>query len=117
MALLYVSANPAPPASSAAEAITALAGGGQVGATLLTGRYNRVTVVATAGDSVILCPWVRDIRILASNDSANALAVFPNGTDQIGAGAASASITVAAGKTAEFLGSGTQGKWTLIQSA
>jgi hypothetical protein len=110
-------AQPFPVVSSVTEGITANAGGGQSGAVVLTTRYNSVTVVATAADSVILPPFLTDLPIFVSNDAANALAVFPYLGQQIGSGAINASVSVAAGKTAMFVGAGTAGKWRVVVSA
>jgi hypothetical protein len=106
-----------PPVSSVTENITALAGGGQAGATVLVARYNSVTVVATAADSVILPPYLVDLPLFVANDSANPLAVFPYANQMIGTAGLNASVTVPAGKTAMFVGAGTAGKWRVIVSA
>jgi hypothetical protein len=106
-----------PAVSSVTEGITANAGGGQAAATVLVSRYNSVTTVVTAADSVILPPYLVDVPLYVSNDSANALAVFPFLGQQIGSGAVNASVSVAAGKTALFVGAGTAGKWRVLVSA
>lgn len=56
--------------------ITALAGGGAAGAPLMNLAYNRVTVVATNSDSVLLPYAIPGTELFVDNDSANTLAVF-----------------------------------------
>ena len=87
--------NVAPP-------LTAKAGGGQSGATLLTGDLNVVTTVATAADSVILPPMVPGRGIVAVNATANSMNVFPAVGEKINGGSANASVAVAAGKATTF---------------
>jgi hypothetical protein len=96
------------------DGITAFAGGGQANATPLSGQLNRVATVASAGDSVMLPsnglvtawsdgPRGRDgLAVVVRNDGANALAVFPEGSDTIDGGAASASVSLPAGTIASF---------------
>jgi hypothetical protein len=85
--------------TSAGEAITAVAGGGFANATQLTARYNRVTTVATAADSVKLPPVVVGESVFVANDAAAALAVFPFlVTDGINAIAAGSAISIPAAR-------------------
>lgn len=63
--------------------LTAHAGGGQGSALLLTGQTNRITTVATAGDSVALPPSVAGLELLVINHGANAMQVYGSGTDTI----------------------------------
>jgi hypothetical protein len=87
----------------AVNALTALVGGGQTGATVLTAMINRVTGVASAADSVKLPLAVPGSAIVVINAHAtNALAVFPFLGDAIDAGAANAVRSVAATKTCVF---------------
>jgi hypothetical protein len=90
--------------------ITAHAGGGQANAVAITGPYARITIAASAGDSVVLPPSIRGMEITVVNDAAaNAVNVFPasaaqggvSGGDAINALGANAafSLTVAAGPT------------------
>lgn len=65
------------------NALTAHAGGGQGSALALTKEINRVTIVATAGDSVKLPASVAGLSILIINSGANSLQVFGAGTDTI----------------------------------
>ncbi len=93
------------PRVKATTGLTALAGGGQSGATLLTGGINNVTTVASSGDSVLLPPTTASKGVYGSlggtvtviNNGASPLAIFPNTGDKINGGAANASITLAVG--------------------
>ena len=78
---------------SAANAVTAFAGGGQASATQLTMEVNRVTTVATAGDSVKLPASVPGLTIYVINKGANPMQVFGLGTDQIDAVAAATGVS------------------------
>ena len=68
---------------SAADNITAFAGGGQANATLLSNELNKVTTVATAGDSVKLPPSMPGLTIVVTNKAANSMQVFGSGVDTI----------------------------------
>lgn len=83
--------------------LTALAGGGQSGATLLPRTLNRVTTVATAGDSVLLPAASAGLRVTAINAGANSMNVFPAGsTDVINALSAATALAVASNSTTIF---------------
>ena len=71
------------PCESAADSLTAFATGGQAGALALTAQMNRVTTVATAGDSVKLPPATPGLDIFVINHGANSMQVFGAGTDTI----------------------------------
>ena len=88
--------------TSTTDTITANPGGGQTNATLLTQQVNRVTTTATAGDSVMLPVSIGGQFITVINSGVSALAVFPNGTDSIDGGSASASVTVPVSGVATF---------------
>lgn len=68
---------------SATNAVTAFAGGGQTSATALTTELNRVTTVASAGDSVKLPAATAGLTIVVVNSGANSMQVFGAGTDTI----------------------------------
>lgn len=88
---------------SVTNGITAFAGGGQASATALTSMVNRVTVVATAGDSVKLPAATAGLSLTVINaDAADSMNVFPNTGDAINALSANAAYAVAANKTATF---------------
>ena len=57
--------------------LTALAGGGQTGATPLIEGVNRFTTVTTTGDSAILPLAVPGNRVTVINAGANSMNVFP----------------------------------------
>lgn len=90
---------------SSVNGLTAHAGGGQASATALTASINRVTVCATAADSVALPAAKAGACITVINAGAASANVFPvnGGTDSINALAANAAFAVANGKTCEFL--------------
>lgn len=65
------------------DGLTALAGGGQAGATLINARLNRFTTVASIGDSGILQPAIAGNIIRVNNSGANSMDVFPAVGEQI----------------------------------
>jgi len=81
------------------SALTALAGGGQTGATLLNAELNYVTTATTNVDSLMLPVAVKGMTVTVANKSGFANAVYPNSADNAGAGgtidgqAANVSIT------------------------
>jgi hypothetical protein len=88
---------------SVTNAITAHAGGGQGSAVALTTDFNRVTTVATAGDSVKLPAATAGSEVRVTNAAAaNAMDVFPATGEVINALAANTAISVAANKTIIF---------------
>lgn len=108
-------------ATNIVDNLTALASGGQTGATLLTGFVNRVTTVANAADSVLLpspsqgAP-VGTMVMVTNAAASNAMAVFPDVGALINIGSANASLSVAAGKSVLFVRVGSL-KWFGILSA
>jgi hypothetical protein len=81
----------------AVDTVTAHAGGGQANGVPVTTPLIRVTVVASAADSITLPPAIRGMEILVLNDAAaNAMNVFPAVGETINAGAANAALSVAA---------------------
>jgi len=74
------------------DQITAFAGGGQAGATSLTGIVNRVTTVVSAFDSVKLPSTSPPHMIVVINTSANPMQVFGTATDTINGVAAATGI-------------------------
>jgi hypothetical protein len=92
---------------SVTNAITAAAGGGQTNATQLNSAYNRVTVVATAADSVKLPGCAVNVpangttvgigaQVWVSNaDTGESMNVFPATGDVINLLSANAAIAVA----------------------
>lgn len=101
------------------KALTALASGGQTGATLLDRVMNNVTVVANGNDSVRLPPCEQSrVVIVVNNAASNAMQVFSfestgvtiNGT------AGSTGVSQAAGKVAIYISVGA-GTWNRLLSA
>lgn len=68
---------------STIDNITATAGGGQTNAYQITSQTARVTVVATANDSVQLPPSTPGLEVLVINHGNNPMQVFGQGSDQI----------------------------------
>lgn len=95
---------------AAADAITAFAGGGQANATQLAAQTNRVTVVATRGDSVKLQAATPGLEVTVINDGANPVAVFPATGDLINGQAANISVTQMQ-QSVDVYACGVAGKW------
>lgn len=70
---------------SAASGLTAFAGGGQASALQLAKDVNRVTTVATSGDSVKLPPALAGMKVVVINDGANSMNVYPTSGEEIDA--------------------------------
>lgn len=66
-----------------ADGVTARAGGGKALATALAYGMNRITICATAADSVLLPRAADGAEVLVVNDGAAAAQVFGGGTDTI----------------------------------
>lgn len=94
------------------DALTALAGGGQTGATQLNPGINRVSVVATAADSVALPAAAPEEVVIVINDAALAMQVFGTGSDTIN-GIAAATGFSQPGKSVHTYVCATAGKWLL----
>jgi hypothetical protein len=97
--------------SSFTDSITAHAGGGQGSATALTTKFNRVTTVATAGDSVALPASAGGLEITVINAASNSMQVFGAGTDTIN-GVATATGVNQVGKSTIVYRCTTAGAWT-----
>lgn len=98
------------------ETLTALAGGAQAGTALSLG-LNRVTVVATAADSVQLPLVTGGVMVVVVNaDAADSLNVFPQTGQTINALSANTAFAVAAGKTAIFF-QALDGSWWAVLTA
>ena len=105
------------PTETAVDNLTAHAGGGQGAATALPALLNRVTTVATAGDSVKLPVSSSGMNVTVTNAAAaNSMNVFPQTGEAINALGANAAFAVAAGKTATFY-CYTAAQWHSILSA
>lgn len=92
---------------STTNTITAFAGGGQTSAVQLVSAYNRVTVVATTGDSVklpLICTTQNvGLTIWVSNAAANNLNAFPGSGDVINLLSADTAIAVPTIKSMIFV--------------
>lgn len=84
-------------ADQASNAVTAHAGGTQALAVALTGQVNRISVCATAADSVKLPPSRAGLDITVINDGAASAQVFGAGTDTINSVATATGVAQAAG--------------------
>ena len=102
--------------SSTANNIAARAGGGQALATALSATYNRVTVCATAADSVRLPVALEGSRVVVFNRGAASLNVFPSTGGNIDSLAANAAFAVATTKSCEFVCM-VSGTWNSMLSA
>ena len=88
---------------TAANTITAFAGGGQASATLLTAQVVRVQTVATAADSVKLPPTTTPgLVVYLTNGAANSMQVFGSNTDTINDVATATGVAHAGGLTAIY---------------
>ncbi len=104
--------------SSAANALTAHAGGGQASALALTSIINRVTTVGSANDSVKLPAAVAGMKdIVVENAAAsNSMNVYPVSGEVINALSPDAPLALAANKRAIFFCAVT-GTWGSIVTA
>ena len=103
---------------SYAGTITARAGGGRPNATKLTAAINRVSVCATAADSVALPPAVGGQAIYLVNNGAAACQVFadPTTSDTINGVAAATGVSLGIGKAASLASPG-PGIWFWVLTA
>lgn len=89
---------------STVNALTALAGGGQTGATPLTANWNRITVCATNGDSALLPPAIAGLEVYVINSGAAYASIYPtNNADVIDGLAVNTSVSLPAAGTIRFL--------------
>lgn len=103
--------------NSAADTITARAGGGQALATQLTRTVNHVSVVATAADSVRLPQALKGASCVVINaHPTNAIQVFGFATDTINDVATATGVSQAAARTATYH-CPVDGKWYRVLSA
>lgn len=99
------------------NAITAHAGGGQGSATALTTPINRITTVATSGDSVLLPASVAGESCVVINAAAaNPADIFPHSGDAINALAINTALSLAANKTVIFY-CAVAGTWNSVLTA
>ena len=93
------------------DGITAFSGGGQGSATPITGQVARVDTVAAANDSVLLPASEDGLVLILINSGANAMDVFPHGTETIDGESASAAVSQLPG-TVVIYTCVTAGHWT-----
>lgn len=92
--------------------VTAFAGGGQANATVLKYGVNRVTTVATAGDSCKLPPAVPGARCVVINSTQNAMQLYgDNGAVDLINGTANATGVTQAGPSVCTYTAGVAGLW------
>jgi hypothetical protein len=97
--------------------LTALAGGGQAGATALAPGINRITTVAAGNDSVLLPKSYPGAIVLVKNAAAaNSANVYPATGEVINALGANNPFALAAGKFAMFV-CGVLGTWDAMLTA
>lgn len=101
---------------SAADSLTAHAGGGQGSATPITTQMARFTTVATIADSSVLPSAIPGMSYTVMNAGAASMNVFPATGEIINALSANAAFAVASGKTCEFV-CAKAGQWHTILSA
>lgn len=82
--------------------LTAFAAGGQGSATILVAGFNEITTAASPGASVKLPTAAANTMVIAKNDGANYIDVFPNTSDTIDDGAANAAIRLYPGQEIIF---------------
>jgi hypothetical protein len=95
---------------SAADNLTAFAGGGQTGATQLAAEINRITTVATIGDSVKLPPSAPGLSIVVINHGGKQCQVYGAGADTVNDAAAATGVPQMNGSTTIYACS-TAGAW------
>lgn len=100
---------------SYADGLTALASGGQTGATPITTSMARFTTVASAGDSSLLMAAAAGLSITVINAGAAIMNVFPAGTDQINGLGASNAYAVPVGGVVDFFCT-LAGQWHTLSS-
>lgn len=88
---------------SFAATVVAFATGGQASATQITKDVNRLTTVATNGDSVKLPAGTPGMEIFIQNDGVANANIFPATGEFIDAGAANAAVSMTAGSNAKFI--------------
>ena len=94
--------------------ITAYAGGGQANAIQLISEYNKVTVVATAGDSVKLKAAKAGMRqVIVNADTAEAMDVFPQTGDNFEGLAVNVAVSLTFGASMEAF-CFVDDEWTLL---
>lgn len=99
-----------------ATGIVAKAGGTKAAAVPLVNSLNLVATCATLNDSVLMPKAIAGSVVFITNNGAQTLAIYGQGTDTIDGAATATADTLAAGKTACWVCYAT-GAWFSIQSA
>lgn len=84
------------------DTITAFAGGGRTSAVALVNGWNRISVCATNGDSVVLPAAAAGMMVTVINDGAANAQVFGNGSDTVDAVAGATGVVLTAAKRAIY---------------
>lgn len=87
---------------SAHDTLTAHAGGGRASAVALDKTINRISVCATAADSVVLPAATAGLTRVVDNDGAAAAQVFANGSDTIDGVAGATGVVLTNAKRAIY---------------
>ncbi len=102
---------------SAANALTAHVGGGQGSALALTKQINRVTTVASGGDSVVLPAAIAGRSVIVINAAAaNAMDCFPASGEAINALSPNTALSIVADTSVAFY-CAVNGTWNSIVTA
>lgn len=104
---------------SVEDSITATAGGTKAAARALTAAVNRVSVCATAADSLLLPLAEAGAHLVLANDGAASATVYGAGTDTINMVATATGVAQANGTRAEYycVKAAPAGNWIRILSA
>lgn len=98
------------------DTITAHAGGGKANAVPLRYGFNRISVCATIGDSVLLPAAVPGAECYIVHDGATAAQVFGQGTDTVDSVITATGVTMTQAKRAMFVCE-TLGAWQSFAGA
>jgi hypothetical protein len=96
--------------------ITATAGGRQTDGFPLTAYINRVTTVATTGDSVLLPPSIPGSQVIVINAGGNNLDVYPQVGDAINGAGVNSPLVQTPGRTNDYICAAV-GQWNVLIGA
>lgn len=102
---------------SNAGPLTAFAGGGRTNATALGYGINRISVCATAADSVQLPAWIPGAEVIVVNDGAAAAQVFgkTGSTDTIDGIATATGVPLTNATRCAYYGDSATGSWLSLK--
>lgn len=112
--LTLIASDVVPIPVSVTNGLTAHAGGGQASATALPSTINRVTTVATSGDSVVLPASFAGESITVINSGANPMQVFGLSADTINGQTSTVGVSQLANSTVVYF-SAVAGLWQSSQ--